>query len=77
MHEQSLPGHSVFLLLVQLALLVGMARLGAEIAKRMGLPAVVGEMTGGSVITHRGPSQPCFPPAPSNCIFSTPSGSSA
>ena len=44
---QSLPGHSVFLLLIQLALLVGMARLGAEVAKRVGLPAVVGEMTGG------------------------------
>jgi Kef-type K+ transport system membrane component KefB/nucleotide-binding universal stress UspA family protein len=44
---QSLPGHSVFLLLIQLALLVGVARLGAELAKRIGLPAVVGEMTGG------------------------------
>jgi Kef-type K+ transport system membrane component KefB/nucleotide-binding universal stress UspA family protein len=43
----SLPGHSVFLLLIQLALLVGMARVGAEIAKRIGLPSVVGEMTGG------------------------------
>jgi Kef-type K+ transport system membrane component KefB/nucleotide-binding universal stress UspA family protein len=43
----SLPGHSVFLLLVELALLVAMARLGAEIAKRIGLPAVVGEMSGG------------------------------
>ena len=53
MHEPSLPGHSVFLLLVQLALLVGMARIGAEIAKRVGLPAVVGEMTGGIVL---GPS---------------------
>src|SRR3954462_10313436 len=30
-----------------------MARLGAEIAKRVGLPAVVGEMTGGIVL---GPS---------------------
>ena len=47
MHEPSLSGHSVFLLLVQLALLVGMTRVGAEIAKRIGLPAVVGEMTGG------------------------------
>jgi Kef-type K+ transport system membrane component KefB/nucleotide-binding universal stress UspA family protein len=46
-HVPSLPGHSVFLLLIQLALLVGMARIGAEIAKRIGLPAVVGEMTGG------------------------------
>ena len=53
MHEPSLSGHSVFLLLVQLALLVGMARVGAEIAKRIGLPAVVGEMTGGIAL---GPS---------------------
>jgi Kef-type K+ transport system membrane component KefB/nucleotide-binding universal stress UspA family protein len=43
----TLPGHAVFLLLVQLALLVLVARLGAEIAKRLGLPAVVGEMSGG------------------------------
>jgi Kef-type K+ transport system membrane component KefB/nucleotide-binding universal stress UspA family protein len=49
-HAQSLPGHSIFLLLVQLALLVGVARLGAELAKRIGLPAVVGEMTGGIVL---------------------------
>ena len=47
MHVPSLPGHSVFLLLIQLALLVGMARVGAELAKRIGLPAVVGEMAGG------------------------------
>ena len=53
MHEPSLSGHSVFLLLVQLALLVGMTRIGAEIAKRIGLPAVVGEMTGGIAL---GPS---------------------
>jgi len=52
-HAPSLPGHSIFLLLVQLGLLVGMARLGAEIAKRVGLPAVVGEMTGGIAL---GPS---------------------
>jgi len=46
-HAPGLSGHSIFLLLVQLALLVGMARLGAEFAKRIGLPAVVGEMAGG------------------------------
>jgi Kef-type K+ transport system membrane component KefB/nucleotide-binding universal stress UspA family protein len=50
---QSLPGHAVFLLLVELAALVGVARLGAEIAKRIGLPAVVGELTGGIAL---GPS---------------------
>jgi len=43
----------VFLLLVELALLVGVARIGAEIAKRVGLPAVVGELTGGIAL---GPS---------------------
>ncbi len=37
----------MFLLLVELALLVGVARIGAEIAKRVGLPAVVGELTAG------------------------------
>ena len=42
-----LSGHAVFLLLVQLALLVAVARIGAEIAKRFGLPAVVGELTAG------------------------------
>ncbi len=49
----SLPGHSVYLLLVQLALLVAVARMGAELAKRVGLPAVVGELTGGIAL---GPS---------------------
>jgi Kef-type K+ transport system membrane component KefB/nucleotide-binding universal stress UspA family protein len=49
----SLPGHSVYLLLVQLALLVAVARMGAELAKRIGLPAVVGELTGGIAL---GPS---------------------
>ena len=49
----SLPGHSVYLLLVQLALLVAVARIGAELAKRIGLPAVVGELTGGIAL---GPS---------------------
>ena len=49
----SLPGHSVYLLLVQLALLVAVARIGAELAKRVGLPAVVGELTGGIAL---GPS---------------------
>jgi Kef-type K+ transport system membrane component KefB/nucleotide-binding universal stress UspA family protein len=52
-HATSLPGHTIFLLLVELALLVGVARVGAEVAKRIGLPAVVGEMTGGIVL---GPS---------------------
>ncbi len=46
----SLSGHSVLLLLVELALLVGAARIGAEISKRIGLPSVVGEMSGGIVL---------------------------
>jgi Kef-type K+ transport system membrane component KefB/nucleotide-binding universal stress UspA family protein len=48
-----LSGHSVFLLLVQLALLVTVARVGAEAAKRIGLPAVVGELGAGIAL---GPS---------------------
>ena len=42
-----LSGHAVFLLLLQLALLLAAARLGAEIVKRLGLPTVVGELCAG------------------------------
>ena len=42
-----LGGHAVFLLLVQMAVLLMVARLGAEAAKRVGLPAVVGELAAG------------------------------
>jgi Kef-type K+ transport system membrane component KefB/nucleotide-binding universal stress UspA family protein len=48
-----LPGHAIFLLLIQLALLLVVARAGAELAKRAGLPAVVGELMAGIVL---GPS---------------------
>src|SRR3954466_3008722 len=48
-----LGGHSVFLLLIQLSMLIAVARLGAELAKRVGLPAVVGELAGGIAL---GPS---------------------
>lgn len=48
-----LGGHSVFLLIVQLALLLTVARAGAELAKRIGLPAVVGELAAGILL---GPS---------------------
>src|SRR5581483_10799481 len=34
-------------LLIQLSMLVAVARLGAELAKRLGLPAVVGELSAG------------------------------
>jgi Kef-type K+ transport system membrane component KefB/nucleotide-binding universal stress UspA family protein len=42
-----LGGHAVFLLLIQLAVLLTASRLGAELAKRIGLPAVVGELAAG------------------------------
>ncbi len=45
-----LAGHALFLLLVQLALLIAVARLGAEAAKRMGFPAVVGELAAGIML---------------------------
>jgi Kef-type K+ transport system membrane component KefB/nucleotide-binding universal stress UspA family protein len=49
-----LDGHSVFLLLVQLALLLFTARLGAEACKRMGLPTVVGELAAGLLLGPTG-----------------------
>src|SRR5262245_30118814 len=48
-----LTGHAIFLLLVQFALLLLVARAGAELAKRIGLPAVVGELAAGIIL---GPS---------------------
>jgi Kef-type K+ transport system membrane component KefB/nucleotide-binding universal stress UspA family protein len=49
-----LAGHAVFLLLVQLSLLIAAARAGAEIAKRVGLPAVVGELAAGIALGPTG-----------------------
>src|SRR5258706_12291564 len=49
-----LAGHAVFLLLVQLSLLIAAARVGAEVAKRMGLPAVVGELAAGIALGPTG-----------------------
>src|SRR5438128_837319 len=49
-----LGGHAVFLLLIQLALLIVVARLGAELAKRFGLPAVVGELAAGIALGPTG-----------------------
>lgn len=49
-----LAGHAVFLLLLQLALLIAVTRLGAEIARRLGLPAVVGELGGGIALGPTG-----------------------
>ncbi|HTA20848.1 MAG TPA: cation:proton antiporter, partial [Polyangia bacterium] len=51
---KSLGGHAVFLLLIQLSLLVAAARLGAELAKRVGLPAVVGELAAGIALGPTG-----------------------
>lgn len=48
-----LSGHAVFILLVQLALLLVVARVGAMLARFSGLPAVVGELAAGIVL---GPS---------------------
>src|SRR5882672_9087352 len=48
-----IAGHAVFLLFVQLGLLLLAARAGAELAKRVSLPAVVGELAAGVVL---GPS---------------------
>lgn len=47
-------GHdALFLLLLQLGLLLAVARVGGEIARRLGLPTVVGELVGGIAL---GPS---------------------
>ena len=66
-----LAGHAVFLLLVQLSLLIAAARVGAELAKRVGLPAVVGELAAGITLGPTGfghwfPSAfaVVFPPTP-------------
>jgi Kef-type K+ transport system membrane component KefB/nucleotide-binding universal stress UspA family protein len=49
-----LAGHAVFLLLIQLALLISACRVGAEMAKRFGLPAVVGELAAGIALGPTG-----------------------
>lgn len=48
-----ISGHSVFLLLIQLALLLLVARIGASLSRAFGLPSVVGELAAGIVL---GPS---------------------
>jgi Kef-type K+ transport system membrane component KefB len=48
-----IPGHAVFLLFIQITLLLLAARAGSELAKRMSLPAVVGELAAGILL---GPS---------------------
>jgi Kef-type K+ transport system membrane component KefB/nucleotide-binding universal stress UspA family protein len=49
-----LAGHAVFLLLLELAILAAAARLGAEVCKRLGLPAVVGELGAGIALGPTG-----------------------
>jgi Kef-type K+ transport system membrane component KefB/nucleotide-binding universal stress UspA family protein len=62
-----LAGHAVFLVLVQVALLLLVARIGAELCKRIALPAVVGELAAGLVL---GPSVlGRFAPGVSAAIF--------
>jgi Kef-type K+ transport system membrane component KefB/nucleotide-binding universal stress UspA family protein len=48
-----IPGNAVFVLLVQLALMLLVARLGAGASRAVGLPAVVGELAAGIIL---GPS---------------------
>ena len=52
-HAQVISNHGVFLLLIELALLIAVTRVGAELFRRLGLPAVVGELGAGIVL---GPS---------------------
>jgi len=50
---KSLPHHAVFLLLLQIAVLLAMARLLGELMRKLGQPAVIGELMAGVVL---GPS---------------------
>jgi Kef-type K+ transport system membrane component KefB/nucleotide-binding universal stress UspA family protein len=49
-----LGGHAIFILLVQLSLLLLVARLGAEACRRVALPAVLGELTAGIALGPTG-----------------------
>jgi Kef-type K+ transport system membrane component KefB/nucleotide-binding universal stress UspA family protein len=56
-----LGGHSIFLLLIQLSLLLLVARAGAELCRRLSLPAVIGELAAGitlgpTVLGHFAPT---------------------
>jgi Kef-type K+ transport system membrane component KefB/nucleotide-binding universal stress UspA family protein len=48
-----LSGHEIVLVLLQLSVLLTVARLGSELVKRLGLPSVIGELAAGILI---GPS---------------------
>src|SRR4051812_19651308 len=45
-----LTGHAVLLVLLQLAALLAVARIGSEFVKRLGLPTVVGELAAGILL---------------------------
>jgi Kef-type K+ transport system membrane component KefB/nucleotide-binding universal stress UspA family protein len=49
----ALPGHALFLLLLQVALILAVSRILAELMKRIGQPAVIGELMSGILL---GPS---------------------
>src|SRR5690349_23587629 len=49
-----LGGHSIFVLLVQLSLLLLVARLGGEACRRLALPAVLGELAAGIALGPTG-----------------------
>src|SRR5581483_5542245 len=49
----ALPGHALFLLLLQITLILTVSRVLAELMKRLGQPAVIGELMAGVVL---GPS---------------------
>ena len=51
--SHAISNHGIFLLLIELAVLIGVTRVGAEIFKRLGLPPVVGELGAGILL---GPS---------------------
>jgi Kef-type K+ transport system membrane component KefB/nucleotide-binding universal stress UspA family protein len=68
--------HSIFLLLLQMSVLLAAARLGAELCRRVSLPAVLGELSAGIVL---GPSvlgsfapglfSSLFPPNPAQFLL--------
>lgn len=67
---QPIPGHSIFLLLVQLGLLLFFARVLAEGMRRIGQPAVIGELLAGillgpTILGHFAPDMfmAIFPPS--------------
>jgi len=47
---QPIPGHSILTLLLQLAMLLTLARVLAELMRRVGQPAVIGELLAGILL---------------------------